>query len=476
MYRWGVDLAGPFPETPRGHKYLFIGVEHFSKHIVAVPIADKTPECTSYAFLHNVLCKYGAMAECCHDRGGEWCGAFEQLLLEAKIDSRSTSANHPAANGAAEKAVHIVKRALEKTCLQKQNVRDWDLEVPWLLLGYNCSPQRSTGFSPYEMLFAHAPVIPPAVTERMQEPVDLDSASAAANSLLQRKELVKRICPEAMRNLQIAQHRDTQRYAQIRSGTFQPKHAKFEVGDLVYTAYANTYSALQPRAKPAILRVVEVRPSGRLILQGKLDRHMTQCAPCHLPGVDTSIDPSLASRPAEAVCETCTSPNSTQQNPILLCDYCDAGWHLQCLEPPLTEVPAGNWLCPRCVADGITPAQLQAAVAQRQTRQAVDAPANLYPDKAMRQRDDAAKQLHGRLIKQNFVDPATRQLRPFWGRVHFMGELRRPAYFDVHFEDGDIYAYTTAEVKKHLQPVGAVPPAGTNLPNDAAFARRAATE
>ncbi|WIA36685.1 hypothetical protein OEZ86_007967 [Tetradesmus obliquus] len=43
-----------------------------------------------------------------------------------------------------------------------------------------------------------------------------------------RRELVKRICPEAMSNLQIAQHRDTQRYAQIRSGTYSPKHHKFE--------------------------------------------------------------------------------------------------------------------------------------------------------------------------------------------------------------------------------------------------------
>jgi hypothetical protein len=93
----------------------------------------------------------------------------------------------------------------------------------------------------------------------------------------------------------------------------------------------------------------------------------------------------------------------------------------------------------------------------------------------MRQRDEVAKQLHGRLLKQSFVDPATGQLRPFWGRAHFMGELRRPAYFDVQFEDGDVYAYTTAELRKHLQPVTTVLPAGTTLPNDGAFARRAAT-
>jgi hypothetical protein len=93
----------------------------------------------------------------------------------------------------------------------------------------------------------------------------------------------------------------------------------------------------------------------------------------------------------------------------------------------------------------------------------------------MRQRDEAASKLHGRLIKQNFEDPATGQIRPFWGGVHYMGELRRPAYFDVHFEDGDVYAYTTTEVKKHLQPVGTVLPAGTTLPNDGSFAGPSAT-
>jgi hypothetical protein len=29
-YRRGVDLAGPFPETARGHKYMFVAVEHSS--------------------------------------------------------------------------------------------------------------------------------------------------------------------------------------------------------------------------------------------------------------------------------------------------------------------------------------------------------------------------------------------------------------------------------------------------------------
>lgn len=57
-----------------------------------------------------------------------------------------------------------------------------------------------------------------------------------------------------------------------------------------------------------------------------------------------------------------------------------------------------------------------------QKQQAGGTAPNLYPDKQMRQRDAAAKQLHGRLVLQNFVDRSTGRLRPFWGRVHFMCE------------------------------------------------------
>jgi hypothetical protein len=470
-YRWGVDLAGPLPKTPRGHQYVMICVEHFSKHLEAIPIADKTPECTSYAFLHNVLARFGACAELVHDRGSEWDGAFKRMMQEALIDSRPTSANHPQANGMSEKCVQTVKRALKKMCLERQKVEDWDLELPWLLMGYRCSPQKSTGFSPYELLYAQTPVLPPALVARLDQPIDFDSPDLAAADLARRREVVKQHTPMALQNLQIAQHRDEQRYKHIRSGSYLPKKHRFEVGDFVYTHQANTSNALQPRAKPAIFRVIEVRPSGRLMLQGKCgtitDRHMSQCAPCHLPGIDTTLDSSLSTKPPDVACEVCSSVLSTTQNPVVLCDVCDTGWHIKCLATPLDEVPAGNWMCPSCTNAGVSQQQLQSKVEERELRKQLDGKSpQLYPDKAMRGRDAAAQQLHGRLILQNFVDPATQQLRPYWGRLHYMGQQRRPDYFDVHFEDGDVYNYTVAEAKPLLQPVNTVLPAGITLPGD----------
>jgi Bromodomain/PHD-finger len=47
---------------------------------------------------------------------------------------------------------------------------------------------------------------------------------------------------------------------------------------------------------------------------------------------------------------------------IILCDRCDAVYHLACLVPPLAEAPRNEWFCPCCVAQG-TSAEAAAAAA-----------------------------------------------------------------------------------------------------------------
>lgn len=36
---------------------------------------------------------------------------------------------------------------------------------------------------------------------------------------------------------------------------------------------------------------------------------------------------------------------------ILLCDECDDSYHTYCLIPPISEIPAGEWRCPNCIAE-----------------------------------------------------------------------------------------------------------------------------
>ena len=114
-YRWSVDLAGPFqPVTSKGNKYVMIAVEHYTKHLEAVPIPDNTSATVAYAFAHNVLARFGACAEVVSDNGSEFEGAFHTLLAACLIDHRYITPHHPQANGLAERAVQSVKRALRK--------------------------------------------------------------------------------------------------------------------------------------------------------------------------------------------------------------------------------------------------------------------------------------------------------------------------------------------------------------------------
>ena len=47
------------------------------------------------------------------------------------------------------------------------------------------------------------------------------------------------------------------------------------------------------------------------------------------------------------VCEGCGK--ATDESRLLLCDDCDISYHIYCLNPPLDQVPQGNWKCKWCV-------------------------------------------------------------------------------------------------------------------------------
>ncbi|EPQ26652.1 uncharacterized protein PFL1_05632 [Pseudozyma flocculosa PF-1] len=57
--------------------------------------------------------------------------------------------------------------------------------------------------------------------------------------------------------------------------------------------------------------------------------------------------------PSSDACVVCNSDASSDENALLECEKCENPWHLQCLDPRLSEVPEGEWHCPRCVVEGL---------------------------------------------------------------------------------------------------------------------------
>src|SRR3569623_2016598 len=110
---------------------------------------------------------------------------------------------------------------------------------------------------------------------------------------------------------------------------------------------------MDPRVGRIILKVVGVQPNGILVLEGR-DRkqirdHVENCAPCYNPNIDLWQNPQLAREYLDQECQICHKTKVTQKHKMLLCDRCNEGWHMQCMTPAVTQVPKGDWFCPRCI-------------------------------------------------------------------------------------------------------------------------------
>ena len=150
-----------------------------------------------------------------------------------------------------------------------------------------------------------------------------------------------------MRNLAVAQARDRLRYAYTRGGSYRRKLKQYRAGDFVYVKRRAT-DTLDCSAGQVILRVVQIKPDYTLVLRDRDGRVMTDharnTAPSHLPDVSDEYDPAKIRTEADHCCGVCRRVDSLDT--MLLCDGCNLRCHMECLTPPMLEVPMGEWYCP----------------------------------------------------------------------------------------------------------------------------------
>ena len=185
-----------------------------------------------------------------------------------------------------------------------------------------------------------------------------------------------------------------------------------------------------------------IKNNGVVRVQGRCgntrDTNVSSLAPCHLPHLDGTIDPSLAIISPDLACEVCNFPDDEEF--MLLCDYCNLGWHMYCLEPPLTVLPPAKdaWLCPTCLAAGVTLTQLKDVVRDR-SKSHVVAPAQELSDSLFKRRtavaDKNAASRDGLLVRRVSTTKAGTELFK-WGAVKFRGAEAGPMYFEVLYDDG----------------------------------------
>ena len=440
FYRWGIDHIGPLSPSAAGNTYVLVFIDYFSKWIEAIPCNSTKADVTMKLFHLHVVSRFGVPAEIITDNGPAFSKEFSEFCVRKGINHRKITADVPRSNGLAEKAVETIKHAIIKHVATPRNVLTWDTEgLANILLGYRCTPQAATKFSPAQIVFAQNLAATADAHElQVLEPLDYDNPVKAAKNLLLRAEIAARIAPQVVRNLQSAHERNAERFKAVRSGKVVPKVHHFRVGDFVFLLYQDKADipggALGMRAKDEIVKVVEVRSqSGVLVVVNQSGQRfsvsMEHCAPCTIPNLDGTTHSGISMPSKAHPCTKCGS--AADWGKMLLCDWCDAGWHLYCLTPPLVTVPAGDWLCPDCKRAGVS----LKAVHERRNQYIppkISHPAAELPSPSRRKKAQRlAAEWHGAAIVHTTAEG------PRYGRVVFH-DILAPKWFKVHWEDGEV--------------------------------------
>uniref|UniRef100_A0A8D8WSP4 RNA-directed DNA polymerase n=1 Tax=Cacopsylla melanoneura TaxID=428564 RepID=A0A8D8WSP4_9HEMI len=138
-------------------KNLFIVVDAYSKWI-HVDILQSTDTSSTIQCLENLFAVFGLPETCVSDNGPqlvsrEMCEFMDKL----NIKMINSPPYHPKSNGAAERAVQVVKRALEKQEIEKNKYTSFKQRISSLLYAYRNTPHSVTGKSPSELIFKYVP-------------------------------------------------------------------------------------------------------------------------------------------------------------------------------------------------------------------------------------------------------------------------------------------------------------------------------
>ena len=153
-----IDFVTGLPTTARGVNAFTTFTCKLSKmvHVVPMTYNDSSAEVVVRLFMDAVWRLHGAPAKIVCDRDPRFRDAMTQEFMRLMgIKVASTTPYHPQSDGQAERSNHTVERMLR--CYVSENQEDWDLWVTPVEYAINDSVSAATGFSPFELVYGHAP-------------------------------------------------------------------------------------------------------------------------------------------------------------------------------------------------------------------------------------------------------------------------------------------------------------------------------
>lgn len=206
--RVAVDIVGPIePRTKQGNKYILTCVDYATRYPEAIALPAIDTQRVAEALL-TIFSRVGIPEELVSDRGAQFTS---QMMVEVRrllsIQHLPTTPYHAMGNGLVERYNGVLKSMLKKMCAEQP--REWDRYLPALLFAYRETPQSSTGFAPFELLYGRTVRGPLSILRELwdKEEAGQPEVMSTYEYIFKLREKLENTCKIAQQNLKQAQAR-----------------------------------------------------------------------------------------------------------------------------------------------------------------------------------------------------------------------------------------------------------------------------
>lgn len=155
-----MDIVGPLPQGKGKMCYVLTTICMATRWPDVVPLKSISAKSVAEALV-SIFGRTGLPLQLLSDNGKQFTGKLVQELSELfSIEMVKTTPYHPQSNGIVERMHATLESMLRKA---HASGKDWVSQIPFALFALRQMPCRSTGFSPYELVFGR----------HMRTPLDL---------------------------------------------------------------------------------------------------------------------------------------------------------------------------------------------------------------------------------------------------------------------------------------------------------------